>query len=244
MNSKQLFFFSLLLLSVAMGMHWFKNRPKTKPVSKNRPRVALNLSDLQLQDEGQQSSTGEGEIAGEGEIPIEPGEGEVASDTGEIVDGEPVTDPSASGTTDLASATTDLASGSTDVTDPMLNDPIILALKSMPRNPFERSPYAQLVEQLRMASDIPPEEEEKKIVSLLTANFSATIKTSTELVAVIDSRLYRKGDLFQEKKISEITTELVSLKANGAVFLIPKTGVTVNIAEDGTYSVVDSFQKN
>lgn len=244
MNSKQLFFFSLLLLSVAMGMHWFKNRPKVKPVSKNRPKVALNLSDLQLQDEGEQSTTGEGEIDGEGEVPIDIVDGEIASGDTEIASGEATVAENASGTLDVASSTTDLASGSTDVTDPMLADPIIVAMKSMKRNPFEKSPYSQLVEQLRMASDIPEETEEKKIVSLLTANFSATIKTSTELVAIIDSHLYRKGDLFQDKKITEITGELVSLKASNAVFLIPKTGVNVNIAEDGTYTVVDKFQEN
>lgn len=29
MNTKQLFFFSLIILSIAMGFNWFKNRPKT-----------------------------------------------------------------------------------------------------------------------------------------------------------------------------------------------------------------------
>lgn len=252
MNSKQLFFFSLILLSVAMGMHWFKNKPKSKPVARNRPRVALNLSDLQLQDEGAQTTTGEG---GEGEGPVETGEGGEGTETpeggetgegGESTGTDVIVDTGEGGETgsEVASGSEEIASGTSDIADPLLTDPVIVALKNMPRNPFERSPYAALVEQLRMASDIPEETAEKKAVSLLNANFSATIRTSKELVAVIDSRLYRKGDLFQDKTITEIKEEIVSLEANSAIFLVPKTGVKVTIAEDGTYTVVDNFHKN
>lgn len=238
MNSKQLFFFSLILLSVAMGMNWFKNRPKTKPVKSNRPRVALNLSDLQLQDEGTQtetstgtdtdSKTGEGEATGEGE---EPTEGDTETATDDEIE------------TEAASSPVDIASGTLDASDPMTSDPIITALKAMPRNPFETSPYAQLVEQLRMASEVSDAPVAKKTVTLLKAEFSATIQTPRELVAVIDKGLFRKGEEFQDKTITEIKTEYVSLESDGGIFLLPKTGVNISIAEDGTYTVNDSFHK-
>jgi hypothetical protein len=147
MNSKQLFFFSLILLSVAMGMNWFKNRPKTRPVKSNRPRVALNLSDLQLQDGSEASDSaaiGEGEQSGDGENSGEGGD--ATTETGEAGEGEG--EGEGSETTgdekkpEIATDTTEIASAAVDLMD---SDPIINALKNMPLNPFERSPYAQLV---------------------------------------------------------------------------------------------------
>jgi hypothetical protein len=114
----------------------------------------------------------------------------------------------------------------------------------MKRNPFERSPYAQLVLEIQKKEEIAAQPVEKKSVKLLNARFTATIETRKELVAVIDSRLYRKGELFQNKKISDIKAELVSLESGPDTFLIPKNGVNVSIAEDGTYTVDDSFHKN
>jgi hypothetical protein len=220
-----------------MGMNWFKNRPKTKPAKTNRPRVALNLSDLQLQDESSTTETGEigtpgdqpgTDAAGVADIPAEGGE-ETASGDGE--------------NDQTASETVSIASSTIETTDPLLTDPIIIALKQMPRNPFERSPYAQLVEQLKMAMEVTDEPVEKKSVTLLNAEFSATIQTARELVAVIDKRLFRKGEAFQDKTITEIKNEYVSLESDGGIFLLPKTGVNISIAEDGTYTVNDSFHK-
>ncbi|GAB1353522.1 hypothetical protein MASR1M12_22580 [Erysipelotrichia bacterium] len=244
MNSKQLFFFSLILLSVAMGMHWFKNRPKARPVKSNRPRVALNLSDLQLQDGTEASSTSE---TGEDttEQPEEGQEGEETSTDGsDAAEGEETGEPPAGGDegSETASGTTEVASAAVDLMD---SDPVIIALKKMPRNPFERSPYAQLVEQLRMAMDAKDEPEAKKAVSLLTAAFSATIQTESELVAVIDRSLFRKGETFQDKKITDIKPEYVTMENDSGIFLLPKTGVNINInPEDGTYTVEDNYHKN
>ncbi len=243
MNSKQLFFFSLILLSVAMGMHWFKNRPKTRPVKSNRPRVALNLSDLQLQDGTEASGTSE---TGENntEQPEEGQEGEETPADGTEGEGEETGETPADGEegSETASDTTEIASAAIDLMD---SDPIIVALKKMPRDPFERSPYAQLVEQLRMAMDVKDEPEAKKAVSLLTAAFSATIQTESELVAVIDRSLFRKGETFQDKKITDIKPEYVTMENDSGIFLLPKTGVNINInPEDGTYTVEDNYHKN
>lgn len=225
-----------------MGMHWFKNRPKTRPVKTNRPRVALNLSDLQLQDGTEATDT----TAVENGNPDQPEEGQDGEETpaGETETGETGTGEATSGNegSETASDTTEVASAAVDIMD---SDPVIMALKKMPRNPFERSPYAQLVEQLRMAMDVKDEPEEKKAVSLLTAAFSATIQTESELVAVIDRSLFRKGESFQDKKITDIKPEYVTLENDSGVFLLPKTGVNINInPEDGTYTVEDNFRKN
>jgi len=225
MNSKQLFFFSLIVLSVAMGMHWFKNRPKTRPQKNNRPRVALNLSDLQLQDDENTVETGE-----DSDEETEISEEDDSTNTEK-------TDES------NASSTATIASDTAVASDPILSDPVILAFTQLSRNPFERSPYAQLVEQLRMESDIKDEPVEKKAVTVLNAEFTATIQTAKELVAVIDKRLFRAGEMFQDKKITEIKTEYVSLETGSGIFLIPKTGVTINVAEDGSYQVNDTFHK-
>ncbi len=243
MNSKQLFFFSLILLSVAMGMHWFKNRPKTRPVKSNRPRVALNLSDLQLQDGTEASGTSEAEGTPT-EQPEDGQEGEETPADGVEGEGEETGEAPADGEegSETASDTAEIASAAVDLLD---SDPIIVALKKMPRNPFERSPYAQLVEQLRMAMDVKDEPEEKKAVSLLTAAFSATIQTESELVAVIDRSLFRKGETFQDKKITDIKPEYVTMENDSGIFLLPKTGVNINInPEDGTYTVEDNYHKN
>lgn len=237
MNGKQLFCLSLILLSIAMGMHWHKNRPKTRPPKPSQSRVALNIDDLQLQDEDKEPTdqAPEGE---NGEVdPDNPDQSaENASDT---------INADASG--ELASTTEEIAAANATesrVLDPVLDDVVVAAIRNIPRNPFERSPYAKLVEEIRAREGIKDEVVEKKNVKLLTANFSATIGTKKELVAVIDSRLYRKGEVFQNKKITEIKNELISLESGSDMFLIPKVGVKVNIAEDGTYSVEDNFHKN
>jgi hypothetical protein len=222
MNGKKFFFLSLIILSVAMGMHWQKNRPKTvRSATPARQRTALNLQDLQIQD-GIADEIPPDDFTDpvEGDAPLGDGE-DLPEDGEEIVDESGETPQAADG-----------------------DDPIMIALRSMRRNPFERSPYAQLAEELQKQEEIAALPVEKKQVQLLTAQFTATIETPTELVAVIDSRLYRKGDLYQSMTIAEIKRELVSLESGNNTFLIPKHGVNVNIDEDGNYTVVDNFHKN
>ncbi|MFZ5949345.1 MAG: hypothetical protein ACOYXC_01470 [Candidatus Rifleibacteriota bacterium] len=252
MNGKHIFCFSLIILSVVMGLHWFKNKPKPKKKVSDRPRVALNLDDLQIQDEDPDGK----KPVKDPENPDEPEENpenqgdpnDPDSSTGKDPDSKDPKDPDQGDNPEVATASgtvpvTDNASAAIDI-PPELNDPIILAVKAIPRNPFEPSPYAQLVEKLRELEEKPDEEEIKKVTELLRANFTATIKTRKELVAVIDSRLYRKGDLFQNREITDIGAELVSLDTESKLFLIPKVGVEVSIASDGTYTFEDSYKKN
>jgi len=235
MTGKQLFCLSLILLSVAMGLHWNKNKPKPRPKQTGQKRVALNIDDLQLRD-NLDNEQKENEPADEEEIETDP---ESPDEEADPDDTDPKKSPGSSTTNE-----TDVASGSQPV-DELNNDPIVASLRSIPRNPFEASPYAKLVEEIRALRNLPADVEiEKKSVKLLNANFSATIATRKELVAVIDSRLYRKGELFQDKKITEIKNEVVSLEQGNDLFILPKVGVNVNISEDGTYTVEDNFHKN
>lgn len=234
---KKLFFLSLIILSVAMGAHWQKNRPKTK-AGPAKPRVALNLQDLQIQDNETGDTTG-GET--DKEKPVSPDEQGDGMDPENTEDGNQKSQEPDNGEEASEEPAVDAAVAATNTLN---EDPIIFALRNMSRNPFERSPYAQLVIELQKKEEVAAQPTEKKSVKLLPANFSATIQTRKELVAVIDSRLYRKGELFQNKKILDIKAEIVSLESGPDTFLIPKSGVDVSIAEDGTYTVVDNFRKN
>ncbi|PKL48468.1 MAG: hypothetical protein CVV42_09275 [Candidatus Riflebacteria bacterium HGW-Riflebacteria-2] len=230
---KKLFFLSLIVLSVAMGAKWHKTRPPagSKQV---RQRVALNLDDLQLQDDQVPLADGENmtDVGGEDSAGTE-GTEDLPED---VAEGGETENANAPADGETPSATSD--------DNPLLDDPIMLALKKMKRDPFERSPYAKLVEDLQKKEEMAAMPVEKKSVQLLAANFTATIETRKELVAVIDSRLYRKGDAFGDKKIADIKTEIISLESGKDTFLIPKRGVNVNIAEDGSYTVDDSYHKN
>ena len=60
---------------------------------------------------------------------------------------------------------------------------------------------------------------------------------------MINSKTYAVGDDFENKTIKEITPELVVLKDASGKFLIPKKGVQLNIAQDGTYTTDDTYFK-
>jgi hypothetical protein len=252
MNGKQLFCLSLIILSVAMGLHWFKNRPKKQKKRTNRPRVALNIDDLQIQDEEDTNSgTLDENTKPDDKQDADPDAADEDSDgqTNDSQDGEQnIQDTHATDEEQTASGTEEIvavASKAIEIASE-LDDPIIASLRSLPRNPFQESPYALLVEQLRAAEDEADEvvEDVKKEIQVLQANFTGTIKTPSELVAVIDSRLYRQGDFFQDRRITQIKNELVAMDTGPNLFLIPKVGVKVDIATDGTYTYEDSFQGN
>ena len=189
MNGKKIFCLSLIILSVAMGLHWFKHRPKVTKKKRIRPRTAINVDDLQLIDTK----------AVKGAKPAQPNSdkvasGEVALNNGAAGDTKNPDGQNASETA-TASETEDIenASDSTGLNA----DPIIFAFNHMKRNPYECSPYVKLVEKIQKEEKKLAEETGKgKETKLLSAVFSATIKTDDDLVAVIDSRLYRKGDEF------------------------------------------------
>ncbi|MGM0600251.1 MAG: hypothetical protein ACQETH_10595 [Candidatus Rifleibacteriota bacterium] len=237
MNGKQLFCLSLVILSVAMGIHWFKHKPKTRKRPTRRPKVALDIKDLQIQDENKQGNEEETPVEDLGDDNQE--EQEQATETEEL--------PDETQETSKATDTTEIATASdTEELPSELDDPIIAQFHNIKRNPFEKSPYAELVEELRAQQELENQVEEVTIkpIEVMNANFSATIKAQNKLVAIIDSRLYREGDQFQQKPITKIEPSLVTLDTNSTLFLIPKVGVQVDVATDGTYTYQDTFREN
>ena len=254
MNTKQLFFISLIILSVAMGMNWFKNRPaRPKKTPPKAPRQAVSLSDLQIQEEGdkeedendekeegkettasQTSKVYEGEVEEEEEEEGEEGEHR----TGEI----------ASGTAELASGTTDInASDSQQLENPLKDDPIMKDYFQLTRNPFETSPYAQLVEKLRIEAELAarPKEEVKEVViipKIMNARFTGTIETNRGPKAIVDGSLYEKGNELNGCIVKEIKMNMILLESETDRWLLPKTGVDIKVdPETGEYTVTDNF---
>ncbi len=233
-----------------MGMNWFKNKPKfvKKPVSKNRQ--AVNLSDLQIQEEKEKQAaqkrkeeSQEEEIGDESSDFIDEGEESENPESDTIAEGN----PEQQNTTENPEANSEEnASDTATLENPLKDDPIITEYFQITRNPFETSPYAQLVEKLRQEAELAaiPEEHITKKITQLKANFSGIIETNRGLVAIIDANLYKKGDEFGGKKITEIKDDLIIFDTDKETFLLPKTGVNVTInAEDGEYTVIDTYDE-
>ncbi|NLI75295.1 MAG: hypothetical protein GX442_02490 [Candidatus Riflebacteria bacterium] len=229
---KRLFFLSLIVLSVAMGVNWFKNRPKIKPKPK-KAAVAVSLDDLEIASQTTPVASAPGAATAEGSEDA-PGAG-----PGE----EQPIDAAASQSAhpeDHAEAVTSAPSHvASDV------DPVIQAFTDLPRMPFEPSPF---LEMQRVAGTVQQSgtEEEKKVVKttrIIQAPFMGTIETPTNLMAILDSRLYKAGDTFQDLEIKKIERHLIIMEDASGTVLIPKRGVVVNVASDGTYTYDDTFGK-
>jgi len=222
---KRLFFLSLIVLSVGMGINWFKNRPKAAPRPR-KPMVAVNLEDLQI------GGSGTPDVAtASGDTPIASGATpQVASVTASNVASEAVTATNAG----AASATEGI-------------DPIVLAFNNLNRNPFAPSPFAAMMAKAGKTQ----EEQNGKVVekkgkptSVLSNAFTSTIETKTQLVAILDSRLYKLGDDFNGKSIKKLEKEMITLEDENGIYLIPKRGVMINLASDGKIiSVSDGYRK-
>jgi hypothetical protein len=225
MNSKQIFFFSLIILSIVMGVDWYKNRPvKTK--TSQAPKTAINIDEIEtIEDEEdlpEDSDSAESE----------PKKTEANSD--DTPKAEEVHNP------DLT-----VTKPQSKIEELGQTDPVIASFLSLKRNPFEISPYAKLIEQLKKKSEAEALKvtQPKEIVKVTRLNsvYSASIVIGTTLMAVIDSKTYKEGEIFNDMKIKEIKPEIVLLEKNNDKFLIPKRGVNLEISEDGSYSIEDTY---
>ena len=252
MNTKQLFFISLIILSVAMGMNWFKNRPaRPKKPATQAPRQAISLSDLQLQEKEEEEEEEEeekpkeqenqGSKTYEGEVEEEEGEEGEEGEGGEKTEQNPETGELASGTSDISASDTQI------LDNPLKDDPIMKDYFQLTRNPFETSPYAQLVEKLRIEAELaarPKEEikEEVLIPKIMNANFTGTIETARGPKAIVDGSLYEKGNELNGCIVKEIKMNLILLESETDKWLLPKTGVNIQIdPESGQYTITDNF---
>ena len=260
MNTKQLFFVSLIILSIAMGINWFKNNKHTfgkKPASNvNKPKQSVSLSDLQLKEDENKNEEDENEEDDsenkegkekankvyEGEVEEE--EEEEGEEEGEGEESEPKPKEG-----EIASESIEItASDTQSLENPLKDDPYIQEYFKITRNPFEVSPYAQLVEKLRIEAEkaAHPEEEEKvevKVPKLLAnAKFTGSIETNRGPKAIVDGGLYEKGNELNGYTVKEIKENIIILESGDDEWLLPKTGVTIDInPETGEYTVSDSY---
>lgn len=223
MNGQKLFFLSLIILSVVMGQNWLKNRPKKAPKKPGTEvtRTAVNIDDLQIASD----------TAGTGTDPETATDTEgVASDTEH---GEP--DPE-----NVANAS--------DSAKPD-EDPIMSGWQKLARTPFEASPFMRMIEEAKARA---AEEQAKagllaavktKPVQELQANFTGTIQTEQEIVAIIDRSLFRQGKDYQDKKITNVERNLVTLEDQNAIYLLPKKGWRVVINASGPPTLVDNAER-
>lgn len=224
MNSKQIFFFSLIVLSVVMGVDWYKHRP-IKPKTPQAARTAINIDEIEPIEEEDLPEDNDSPETEPNQTSTKPDDGSEGKDsqTPESVVLKP------------KSKIEELAQ----------TDPVIASFLSLKRNPFEVSPYAKLIEQLKKKAEAEavkvnqPKETAK--VTRLNSVYSASIAIGTTLMAVIDSKTYKEGEIFNDMRIKEIKPEIVLLEKNNDKFLIPKRGVNLVISEDGSYSIEDTY---
>lgn len=213
-----------------MGLDWFKNRPKYVPkVSKTREAIKLEELESEKKESKKEELEKEEEEEGEEEEEKEENKHKENNEDGEKGHSREQNNKADNEETEQV-------------------DPVIVAFKQLKRNPFEQSPYVKLIEQLkqREAEKLAVQNRPAEKVALpiqLNAQYSASIKFGKELKAMINSKTYGVGDEFENKKIKEITPELVILKDATGKFLIPKKGVQLNIAQDGTYTIEDTYFK-
>ena len=235
-----------------MGLNWFKHRP-VKPVNKDKPsskpRQALNYKDLEIdENKKEEDDEEEDKEKEEKEEKEEQGskkyEGEVVEENENEGDGSESSEPIVT-----ASETAEITASETlTVENPLKDDPIIQDYFKMTRNPFETSPYAQLVEKLRIEAELAarPVVEEKKIVKvpriMSNARFNGTIETERGPKVIVDGNVYEKGNELNGCIIKEIRPNIIILESNTDKWLLPKTGVKIQIdKETGDFSIDDSF---
>lgn len=221
----RLFYLSLLILSIAMGGQFYKNRPKQAPKKPPRQATSVNLDELDLQQPPETASGTPNMTYPPG---IETPEGLAASNSAIISSGSAAVQPLDEGTLST-------------------RDNVILAFQRLSRSPFEPSPFAKLVEQAQAsaAAEIaanPTRTSKMKPTEIMSTTFGGTIETKNALVAIIDRNLYRTGDTYLGKTIRKIEKTHITLDDSEKIYLMPKFGVKIQIKDD-TLSVVDEFRK-
>ena len=250
MNIKQFFFVSLIILSIAMGLNWLKHRP-TKPVGSDntskKPRQALNFEDLQIKEnekeEEEEEEKEEKEEKENKEQANKKYEGEVTEEDDDENKEETSENPKTASETEEI-----IASETLIVANPLKDDPILQDFFKVERNPFETSPYAQLVEKLRIEAELAsrPVVEEKKEVKvpkiMSHSRFNGTIETERGPKVIVDGNVYEKGNELNGCIIQEIRPNLIVLESDSDKWLLPKTGVKILINnQTGEFSVDDSY---
>lgn len=231
MNGTKFFFLSLVILSLAMGQNWWKNRPIGPPKKPRKPVIAQPV-DLESEPTSQTASATltASQTANAGDSPP------VGSDTLNASGTPNASDSAVASDTALASGTPPLEQV----------DPVIAAWEKLPRTPFEPSPFIKMLAEsgkTRENSDgtvVIKRKETKRLEAL----FTGVIKTENLLMAVIDGKWYKSNEPFGDKIIKKLATDVISLEDPGGItYLIPRKGSKVDIASDGSYTVFSDALK-
>jgi len=237
---RKLFYLSLIILSIAMGLDWQKNRPKTSPLEKKKPPVARPVN---VDDEGSEEGS-DGELLANASGTATASGTANASDS-EDVEGEGSDEGSGSGKgsgsgsgagSGSAHPPAEIAASPTLALDA---DPILAAWKTLKRSPFAPSPFKKMAEEAKnkaASEGVTLPGISIKPTSVLAAQFSGIVETDKELIAVIDKRLYRKSEDYANKKIKRIERDLITLEDEKSIYLLPKTGVQLEVNASGTIS--------
>lgn len=227
-----------MILSVVMGLHWYKNKPVVvkKPAQE---RVSVRLDEKEGH-KGDLDDMDDFDDFDDDELDDGPSKGKKASSAVES-ESEQVAAAATFHKKEGAEKEEEAESASR----PVYEDEVLAYFAELKRTPFDTSPYTKMIEQLRIKA----EEQIKALhapkalhkTTQLNALYSASIVLGSQLVAVIDSKTYRTGEQFNDMKITDISQQLVVLTKDGDKFLIPKRGVVLSIAEDGSYSVNDTY---
>ena len=246
MNTKHIFFLSLIILSLAMGLNWLKNRPKQIKVQQPpaKTRQAVNFSDLQIQeddvDEEDENEEDDEEKPQKNKKNLNNDNDNEDEESEEEEEGNK---KSSKNNKEV------VASESLSIENPLKDDPLMQEYFKVTRNPFEVSPYTKLVEKLKLEAEMASRPKfffkgEVKVPKLMSkGKFTGTIETDRGLAALIDGSLYVIGSEFNGCIIKEIKLNLIILEAEKDEWLLPKTGVNINIDnETGEYTLTDKYE--
>ncbi len=229
--AKRLFFLSLIILSVAMGFNWWKERAKM--VRKPKIKIQKPVEFVEPENGSETVIAAGGETASETASGTgDPGE---ASETAGVASG-----------TETASGTAELASGTASSPAAITNqDPVLAGWDALPRNPFEKSVYSIMLQEAGKTQADTGEVSvvsKKKTFKVLSAPWSGIFETDSSLKAQIGGNFYMVGDIYEDKTILKIGTGAITLDDASFVYLIPKKGMTANVSSDGIYIITkDDF---
>lgn len=225
MNGMKFFFLSLVILSLAMGQNWWKNRPKGPP---KKPKKIVTSQPVDLEAElASETASASLNASQTANASGSPG---VGSET-----------LNASGTPNASDSA--VASDTAPASGPLSigpGDPVIAAWENLARTPFEPSPFIKMLAESGKARENSDGTVviKRKETRRLEAQFTGVIRTDKFLMAVIDGKWYKSNEPFGDKTIKKLATDVIALEDPGGItYLIPRKGCKVDIASDGSYTV-------
>jgi len=229
---KRLFFFSIIVLSVFMGLDWWKNRPKDVKKPKKKIIRPIEVGDAS-------ETVGTSEVGSMTASETSSATSEIASQVIEVASGT----VAASGSGEIASPAEVVASAAA----PANFDPWDIVDTHL----FEKSIYSKMLEEAgkKMSSSGNAGStfaSRKKGFQILSAPFRGIFETDKELIALIGGEMKRVGGEWDGKTITNIGTDVITLEDASFVYRIPKEGLVISLnASEGTYSIVeDKIIKN